>query len=270
MKEFRLYSYVAFLIVLALSCVNEDIVRPPECDGTLDVVLVEIVDPTNCTEKGTVTISATGGTPPYEFSRNGLSAQASNIFSNLSSGNHSFVVFDALGCVIDTTVVVDLPSSSDLGITIVVTADDDCFSDNGAIRLGWTGTTDNAPVLYSFNGSDFTSALEYDNLPPGNYDAIVRDKNGCTDTEFANIPRESTNTSWKNQVKGIMISKCVSCHPGNGSSDNWSIYGDVFAKQGSVKSKVASGSMPPSSSVQLTENEKALIICWIDDGAPNN
>jgi len=271
MRNMRLPSCVVALTLLALSCLNEDIVRPPDCDGTLDVTEVVIVNPTTCTEKGTITLSVTGGKPPYQFSRNGLDLQTSNTFSNLTSGNHFITVFDVIGCVKDTMVVVDLPPTTDIGITIVsVTADDDCFSDNGAIKLGWTGTTDNAPVLYSFNGSEFTSTLEYSSLPPGNYDAIVKDKNGCTDTEFATVPRESTNTSWINQVKGIMISKCVGCHPGNGSPDNWSVYEDVFAKRSSVKSKVASGTMPPKSSVQLTETERALIICWIDDGAPKN
>jgi hypothetical protein len=57
---------------------------------------------TNCANNtGTITITAGGGTPAYEYSiDNGVTYQPSNVFSNLSSGNYNNIkVKDANGCI---------------------------------------------------------------------------------------------------------------------------------------------------------------------------
>lgn len=46
----------------------------------------------------TVTIGASGGTPPYEYSLDGISWQASNVFQNVPRGNHVIHVRDSRKC----------------------------------------------------------------------------------------------------------------------------------------------------------------------------
>lgn len=46
----------------------------------------------------TVTIGANGGTPPYEYSLDGINWQASNIFYNVERGNHIIYVRDSKNC----------------------------------------------------------------------------------------------------------------------------------------------------------------------------
>ena len=47
---------------------------------------------------GTVTITATGGTPPYEYSLDGVTWQTSNIFYDLKQGQYIAYVRDSLAC----------------------------------------------------------------------------------------------------------------------------------------------------------------------------
>ncbi|TXF77209.1 T9SS type B sorting domain-containing protein [Chryseobacterium sp.] len=46
----------------------------------------------------TVTVTATGGTPPYEYSLDGLAWQTTNVFYNVSRGTHTIYVRDAKAC----------------------------------------------------------------------------------------------------------------------------------------------------------------------------
>jgi len=50
------------------------------------------------TSASTVTISVTGGTPPYQYSLNGIDYQPSNVFTGLSRGPHKVYVLGADGC----------------------------------------------------------------------------------------------------------------------------------------------------------------------------
>ncbi|MBL7727861.1 MAG: gliding motility-associated C-terminal domain-containing protein [Dinghuibacter sp.] len=67
------------------------------------------VVPATCSNNdGVITISITGGTPPYSFSINGGGAQPSPIFSNLSTGNYSIVVRDFNNCTANLNITVGL------------------------------------------------------------------------------------------------------------------------------------------------------------------
>jgi len=47
---------------------------------------------------GVITVTAVGGTGAYSYSLNGGTAQSSNMFSGLSAGSYSIIVYDANGC----------------------------------------------------------------------------------------------------------------------------------------------------------------------------
>lgn len=66
---------------------------------------------TNCANNtGSITVTAAGGTPLYEYSiNNGVTYQPGNIFSNLPSGNYNNIkVRDGNGCITNTSAVVVL------------------------------------------------------------------------------------------------------------------------------------------------------------------
>lgn len=83
----------------------------------------------------------------------------------------------------------------------------------------------------------------------------------------------STTKSYASDVSPVIQSYCATnsgCH-GTGSSNGpgaLTSYVLVYSARSSIRSAVASGSMPENST--LTAAQKNAIICWIDAGAADN
>lgn len=71
-----------------------------------------------------------------------------------------------------------------------------------------------------------------------------------------------TAKSFSADVLPVISNKCAGCHT------NYSAYSQIAGDRSSIRSKVADGSMPKGTS--LTTTEKNTVLCWIDNGAPNN
>jgi len=63
--------------------INIDSTQESSCDGSTD---------------GSMYISASGGTAPYQYSLNGAPAQNNGVFTGLSSGIYTVIVTDLNGC----------------------------------------------------------------------------------------------------------------------------------------------------------------------------
>lgn len=89
---------------------NFTLTDPNPCSGVTIAANTTVVGNTPCVTPPTGSISSnpSGGTAPYTFSLNGGAFQASNIFNNLSNGNHQLVVRDANTC--STTVNINVPN----------------------------------------------------------------------------------------------------------------------------------------------------------------
>ena len=79
--------------------------------------------------------------------------------------------------------------------------------------------------------------------------------------------------SFAADVKPIMDVTCAfdsDCHGSGSTSGPGSLlnYSQIFGARSSIRSAVLSGIMPKGGS--LTASQKNAIICWIDDGSPNN
>jgi hypothetical protein len=57
------------------------------------------------TNDGTITITANGGTSPYQYSIDGINYSANTLFSNLTGGSYTCYVKDDNGCIATTTVI---------------------------------------------------------------------------------------------------------------------------------------------------------------------
>ena len=76
-------------------------------------------------------------------------------------------------------------------------------------------------------------------------------------------------------IKTIVNAKCAisGCHDGNSGIIGFKEYTPLKerADNGRIKSYVIELKiMPPATAPQLTDNEKKLIKCWLDNGAPEN
>lgn len=134
--------------------------------------------PASCfgSSTGSVTVNASGATPPYQYSLNGGNFQTSNQFSNLSAGTYSVVVRDASQCTSSASVVV----SQNTAVTASTQATNvSCFGQsNGSISVTASGGV--SPYQYAINGGSFQGSNTFPGLSVGTYQITVKDANNCT------------------------------------------------------------------------------------------
>ncbi|MFK8044515.1 MAG: T9SS type B sorting domain-containing protein [Crocinitomicaceae bacterium] len=153
----------------------------------------------NAACNGTITVSASGGTPPYQYSKNsGTSYQNSNVLTGLCAGNVDVVVKDANGCFANANITINEPTAMSSSNTSV---DPTCFNGcDGSISFGLT-TGGIAPYEYSINnGGSFQTSPFFTNLCAGTHDIITRDDNNC---EFL-IPNVVLNNPLQIQFNDIL------------------------------------------------------------------
>jgi hypothetical protein len=125
---------------------------------------------------GAIVVSASGGTPPYQYNLNGGAFQALGSFTGLSAQAHSVMVKDANGCVLPVNVNITEPA--DLVLFANITDVSCAGGNNGVIDLSVSGGT--APFTYSWSNNATTEDIF--NLVAGNYSVTVTDGNGCSVT----------------------------------------------------------------------------------------
>ncbi|MCX6258937.1 MAG: GEVED domain-containing protein [Bacteroidia bacterium] len=131
--------------------------------------------PVNCGgQTATVTVSATGGVPPYS---------GTGVFNDVA-GFYTYTVTDNVGLSCTDTVTVTIPAAI---IALVSVTDASCFGcSDGAISLSVTGGI--SP--YSFNWSNGSTTQNNGNLHSGSYSFTISDTNNCsiTGTFIVNQP----------------------------------------------------------------------------------
>ncbi|MBK7870178.1 MAG: T9SS type A sorting domain-containing protein [Saprospiraceae bacterium] len=124
---------------------------------------------------GFIEVAVEGGTAPYDYDWVGTGETPDDIF-NLSAGDYRLVVLDANQCPIDTTFRLIEPA--ELITEIIIETSDECdeaFSNE--IRAVTKGGR--APYEYIWSTGATDSVVT--NLPPGEYELLVRDANACTE-----------------------------------------------------------------------------------------
>jgi hypothetical protein len=86
-------------------------------------------------------------------------------------------------------------------------------------------------------------------------------------------PDCSTTKSYATDVSPVITSTCATnsgCHAAGSSQGPGALtnYQQVFNNRSAIRSSVASGMMPQDGS--LSASQKNALLCWIDNGAPNN
>ncbi|MFM8949400.1 MAG: SprB repeat-containing protein, partial [Bacteroidota bacterium] len=127
---------------------------------------------------GTISLTANGGTAPYQFSNNnGSTYQSSNVFSNLIAGNYPISIIDANGCMLSQSLsLIDSPGPVVLSVSSTNVSCNG-YTD-GIIAIATTSGT--APLSYQINNGTPQLGSQFIALPAGNYNILVADANGCT------------------------------------------------------------------------------------------
>ncbi|MDW8274268.1 MAG: Ig-like domain-containing protein [Chitinophagales bacterium] len=123
---------------------------------------------------GIITVSASGGVSPYEYSINGISYQPSSSFFNLSPGNYTVIAKDNNGC--QASVSATIQQSGFLSLVVDTVWNVSCFGANdGAIYTRVQGGV--SPYQYYWSNAASTDFIT--GLGPGVYSLTVVDASGC-------------------------------------------------------------------------------------------
>ena len=150
---------------------------------------------------GAISVSVSGGTPPYTYSWNG--GGASDNLTNLGAGTYSLTVTDFNGCeAIETYTLVD-PAPLSIDFTL---SEPLCYGDlNGSIDITVIGGI--APFSYSWTGG--SSSEDLMNVGVGTYSVNIIDGFGCTVSQTITLGQPDL-------LDGSLSVTDVSC---NGSAD---------------------------------------------------
>lgn len=133
---------------------------------------------------GSIVITASGGTPGYEYSINsGTTYQADDSFA-VTAGTYIVRIRDANGCIKDSSITVTQPevlaASASAGNTGCNTS-----TPSGQVTVTVTGGTE--PYSYSKDGLTFQPENNFTGLDQNSYTITVTDANGCTVTTAATV-----------------------------------------------------------------------------------
>jgi gliding motility-associated-like protein len=148
----------------------------------LQIDNIAVTDVTcNGLSDGAITITASEGTPAYQYSVDGgVSFQASATFNSLSSGNITVDVEDNNGCSVTASAFIS--ESQPLLATL---ENDTIICIGGTASLCATTSGGTAPFDFEFNAVSNGAINCLDTNLPGDYELIVTDDNGCTSAPVA-------------------------------------------------------------------------------------
>ena len=151
---------------------NINVTQPPVLAATAATQAVKC----NGAADGQITVTATGGTTPYEYSLNSTTWQPANTFT-VAAGGYTVYVRDAKGCIFSVAnVTVTQPNVLNATVSAVTPATCAGGAD-GTIQVAATGGT--APYQYAIGSGTLQSSNTL-NAAQGTYTINVRDANGCT------------------------------------------------------------------------------------------
>ncbi|MCX6188441.1 MAG: T9SS type A sorting domain-containing protein [Bacteroidetes bacterium] len=134
---------------------------------------------------GSITLNASAGVPPYQYSINGSSYQTGSSFTGLSAGYYTLNVKDSNNCISSINDTIVNTSGPTLSSSVVSTS---CTGSSGSITLHTSGGT--SPFQYSNNGgASYQSSNVFNGLFAGSYLIKVQDANGCVSNSVAMVYR---------------------------------------------------------------------------------
>lgn len=152
-------------------------------------------DATCNSNNGSLTITVTGGTAPYQYSIDGSTFQSGNIFNSLAPGNYTLTVKDAGGKKAGKQITIKNIPVPVINTTITAAG---CLNNDGKILINVTDGV--SPYLYSIDGINFQASNEFTALAGlRNYTITVQDKSLCKQTATVyvskNCPEANINSA---------------------------------------------------------------------------
>ncbi len=148
--------------------INNTYIISVDTISTTDISCAGVAD-------GSITAQVNGGIPPYSYSINGVTFQASPTFSGLSGGTYIIVGRDSKGCT--ESITVSIGQNAPLQLTLDSVVDVPCAgSTGGAVYITTSGG--NGGTTYLWNNGDTNEDLT--GVAGGTYNLTATDSKGCT------------------------------------------------------------------------------------------
>jgi gliding motility-associated-like protein len=137
------------------------------------------------TNKATVTVVVSAGTPPFTYSWS-PNVSTTSVAVNLNGGTYNIIVTDANNCVTVTQAIINLTSLMNITFNLNPTNTISCFgANNGAITATVSGSAITPPFTYTWSNGSNSNGIT--NLSPGIYTLTAKDNAGCTTTNTYNV-----------------------------------------------------------------------------------
>lgn len=141
--------------------------------------------PALCGQNGSITINATEGVAPYQYSIDGITYQSSNQFIGLAPGNYTVTVKDAD----DFTATKLVAVSNSCTLVTTTNVDPTCNNNDGKITAFASNGT--APYVYSIDGINYSSMNVFTGLSAGTYVINAKDALGAIGSITATLNSSS-------------------------------------------------------------------------------
>jgi hypothetical protein len=134
---------------------------------------------------GSISISSvSGGTGNILYSKDGVSFQLSNSFSNLSAGTYNVQVKDANGCIATDSKVISQPNAFLINTSVTNVSCHGYYT--GSVVVSASGGA--GFFAYSLNGGfSYQSSSTFTNLASGSYSVTIKDAANCIATKSFTI-----------------------------------------------------------------------------------
>jgi hypothetical protein len=170
---------------------------------------------TICAADGTVTVSATGGTSPYSFSKNGTTFQTVGSFNSLTTGSYTITAKDANGCLGTTSVIIAGPGTVSFATQVKPIINSYCGSSQISCHNHNNNWTTYSDIVGSSSGTTWSSNLS-------TFLGRIRNTNGSANSICPlvkssgnhNMP-PSSSTAWTNFVKAELTNWIDQGYPNN-------------------------------------------------------
>lgn len=160
---------------------------------------------------GSISINASGGTPPLWYSINGGSSYStSSNFAGLYYGLKTIKVKDSHNCQQPGgNITIEQPPLLKIDNVVKQNVSGCVGFSNGEIIITSSGGT--APVLYSIDGINYQSSNVFSGLNTGTYNPSVKDFYECIDTDNEVTITQPTQL----EINSVNVTNVSTCHDGN-------------------------------------------------------
>jgi hypothetical protein len=170
-------------------------------DFTLQATLSNITCPGEA--NGVITVFASGGVPPYEYSLDGINYQTAYVFAGLAAGSYTVTIRDSNGAGVTGSIgpiqVLDAPDPPHVHVETT----------GNTITIHVEGNP--AGYLFSINNGIFQTSNVFADLADGVYVITVQDNAGCI---ILTMPVTINTTSVSNGLSSLHFD--LSPNPGDG------------------------------------------------------